>query len=210
MAQEGLARCPPAPHDRAMSEPSSIRPDVLESLFRLGDEAREEFRGVVKHRHHLFIPCDYSDAYEALRGLVGRAHSFVELGSGSGVVTILADLLGLEACGIEAEPWLVERSRQIAEEFDSGAVFAEGTFVPLEYEEEIINLSDESLTPMIGADGFEELGIELSEFDLVFAYPWPGDEEWLFELIRRYARNDVLLLTYGNRDGFHVLEGAEL
>lgn len=165
---------------------------------------------MAKDRHHLFIPCDYQDAYEALQGLTDRAHSFVELGSGSGVVTILADLLGLEACGIEAEPWLVERARQVAEELGSGAVFAEGTFVPVEYEEEIVNLSDESLTPMIGADGFEELGIELSEFDLVFAYPWPGDEEWLYELIRRYARKDVLLLTYGNRDGFHVLEGTEL
>lgn len=193
-----------------MSEPASIRPDLLERLFGLGDQAREEFRKVAKDRHHLFIPCDYQDAHEALQGLTDRAHSFVELGSGSGVVTILADLLGLEACGIEAEPWLVERARQVAEELGSGAVFAEGTFVPVEYEEEIVNLSDESLTPMIGADGFEELGIELSEFDLVFAYPWPGDEEWLYELIRRYARKDVLLLTYGNRDGFHVLEGTEL
>ncbi len=176
----------------------------LRRLFRAGDQAREEFRAQVGHRHHLFIPCDHREAYETLRGLRARAVSFVELGSGAGIVTILADLLGYEAYGIEIEPWLVERSIELAEQFGSNAIFAEGSFVPPAYQEETEHLAADQLTPTDGPRAYDELGLGLADFDLVFAYPWPGEEEWLFEMIRRFARPDALLLTYGSRDGFVV------
>ena len=187
-----------------MPDLPSIPAPKLERLIRAGDEAREEFRTFAKGRHHLFIPCDHHEAYETLRELRSRATTFVELGSGAGIVTIIADALGFEAYGIEMEPWLIERSTDIAEGFGSGATFAEGTFVQPAYQDEVEHLSGDFLTPTDGSYAFDELGLELSDFDLVFAYPWPGDEDWLAELIRRYARADVILLTYGSRDGFQV------
>ena len=42
-----------------------------------------------------------------LRALAGRAVSFLEWGSGTGVITIMADMLGFEAYGIEINPALV-------------------------------------------------------------------------------------------------------
>ena len=75
--------------------------------------------------------------------------------------------------------------------------------------DEVEHLSGDFLTPTDGADAFGELGLELSDFDLVFAYPWPDDEAWLDELMRRYARADAILLTYDVTDGFRLSEGAD-
>jgi predicted O-methyltransferase YrrM len=191
-----------------MPEAPTIPPATLERLIQEGADAWEEFRSVAQDRHHLFIPCDHQGAYEALRALRTRATTFLECGSGAGVVTIMADLLGFEAYGIEIEPWLVDRSSRLAEELGSGAVFAEGSFVPVDYQDEIEHLSGDFLTPTDGACAFEELDLELSDFDLVFAYPWPGDEEWLATMVRRHARPDALLLTYDVSDGFRVTEGG--
>lgn len=185
-----------------MADLPTIAAPTLEHLMQEGSEAWEEFRIHAQERFHLFIPCDHRLAYETLRELRPRASSFVELGAGAGVVTIMADLLGFEAFGIEIEPWLVDRSVDIAERFDSRATFAEGTFVPPGYQEETQHLSGDHFTPTDGACAFSELGLELCDFDLVFAYPWPQDEEWLGELIGRYARPDVIFLTYDANEGF--------
>lgn len=191
-----------------MHEPPCMLPATLDRLIREGCVAQDAFRSFAKDRHHLFIPCDHHGAYETLRELRSRALTFVEFGSGAGVVTVMADLLGFEAYGIEIEPWLVNRSSEIAEQFGSSAIFAEGTFVPPAYQDEIELLSGDFLTPTNGAYAFDELGLELSDFDLVFAYPWPGDEDWLVELMRRHARDDALLLTYDVCDGFQVTEAT--
>ncbi len=160
-------------------------------------------------RHSLFIPCDYLGVYEELRKLRERAATFVEFGSGAGIATIMADLLGYEAYGIEIDPWLVDRSIELADQFKSNAIFVEGTFVSQHYQEEIEHLSEDSFTTTAGADAFEEIGLDLASFDLVFAYPWSGEEDWLRELIRRHARADTLLLTYDVTEGFRVYEGGD-
>jgi hypothetical protein len=188
------------------TELPSIPAATLDRLLGAGNEAFEEFQVLARERFHLFIPCDHRGAYEALRTLGSRARTFVELGSAAGIVTIMADLLGFEAYGIEIEPWLVNRSIELSERFDSGAVFAEGTFVPVAYQDEIEHLSGDFLTPTGGACALDELGLELSDFDLLLSYPWPGDEDWLCELVRRHARPDAILLTYAVSEGFRVLE----
>jgi hypothetical protein len=191
-----------------MSDLPPIDPPVLERLIREGSDAWQEFLSLARDRHHLFIPCDHLGAYEALRELRSRATTFVEFGSAAGIVTIIADLLGMEASGIEIEPWLVDRSEEIAEDFGSGAIFAEGTFVPPAYQDEIELLSGDFLTPTDGAYALDELGVELTDFDLIFAYPRPGEEDWLEELVRRHARADALLLTFDACDGFLLTEGG--
>lgn len=189
-----------------MSAPPSIPDATLQRLLQEGDEAWGEFRALAKERHHLFIPCDHRESYETLRKLRARAATFLEFGSAAGIVTIVADLLGFEAYGIEIEPWLVNRSEEIAERFGSGAVFAEGTFVPDAFQDEVELLSGDFLTPTNGACALDELDLELSDFDLIFAYPWPGEEDWLGELMRRHARSGSLLLTYDVAEGFRVRE----
>ena len=47
-----------------------------------------------------------------------------------------------------------------------------------------------------GADGYEELGLDIEDFDLIYAFPWPGEEEFVHVLFDRYAAEGALLLTF--------------
>ena len=147
-----------------------------------------------------FIPSDAIAIYNALDFITSEdfplGRVYCEWGSGYGIGSCFAALLGYEAYGIEIEPWLVEQSAQLATKFDSSATFAEGSFVPPEYQGETKHLDSERIPPTDGACAFDEIGLELTDFDLIFAYPWPGEEEWLYELMRRHARPDAILLTY--------------
>lgn len=192
-----------------MLAPPSIREDTLAALFQHSDELWTEFRARLGERHHLVIPCDLRAAYETLRHLGEHATHFLELGSATGAVTILADLLGFEACGIEIEPWLVENAIEMAEQFSSGATFAEGSFVPAAYQDETHLLSADFHTPTHGACAYDELSLELDDFDLIYAYPWPGDEDWLLEMIQRHARPDARLLTYDVSEGFRLFRAGD-
>ena len=58
---------------------------------------------------------------------------FLEWGSASGVITIMADMLGFEAYGIELDESLVNTSRTLATTFESNARFAAGSFLPAGY-----------------------------------------------------------------------------
>ena len=169
-----------------------------------GDRLWDAWRATSSTRSPLFVPSDYAEALVVLRGLTDRASTFVELGSGSGVVTVMADLLGFEAYGIELDPWLVERSIELAETMGSGATFVEGSFVPPDYQDEIEHQSGDHLTPTDGARAYDEIGLDLDDFDLIYAYPWPGEEDWLDELVRRFARPEALLLAYDSSGGFRL------
>ena len=154
---------------------------------------------------HRVIPADHALAIEVLRDERARSNTFLELGSATGVITIIADMLGYEAYGIEIEPTLVETSEHLAEEVDSSATFVEGSFVPVEYQDEVHLLESDYLTPTEGADAYAEMGLDLADFDLVYAYPWPGEEEWLIEMVRRFGGPRTRLLIYTVRDGYEIL-----
>ena len=183
-----------------------IDDDRLTQLFRRGSEAWDEYRARCDGRYSSFIPADYRAAYDALRRLRARAHSFLELGSGAGVITILADLLGFEAYGIEIEPELVQIARDLAQASDSNATFEEGSFVPVDFRDSVELLDGDFLTVTEGADAYGELGMEIADYDLVYAYPWPGEEDWIEELVRREAGLHTALLTYSVSDGFELTE----
>ena len=87
------------------------------------------------------------------------------------MITLLADRLGYDAYGIEIEPELYETSRALSDEVGGSATFALGSFVPEDFRDEVSLLDADFHTPTEGADGYEELGMGLSDFDLVYAYP---------------------------------------
>jgi len=43
---------------------------------------------------------------------------------------------------------------------------------------------------------YEDLGLDVDDFGLIFAYPWPGDEQVLEDLFDQYAATDSVLLTF--------------
>lgn len=183
----------------------------FEALFRAGDEAWQLFRERRGAAFHAFVPADYPMALEVLRSLRRRADSFLELGSGVGVITILAAQLGYDASGIEIDPWLVEQADDLADEFGAEASFAAGTFVPAEFQDVVDRQQTELPSILDGDCGYQALGRDLDEFDLVYAFYWPGLEELFFELMERHGRAGALFLTYGGLEGYRLWrDGQEL
>ncbi|MCP3904313.1 MAG: class I SAM-dependent methyltransferase [Planctomycetes bacterium] len=178
--------------------------EVLESLVRDGTAMFDRLTHDADGKYVNLILADPRGAREALRDLRSGSRSFLELGSGLGVITIIADLLGYDAYGIEIEPRLVDESCRLAESCGSTATFIEGSFVPPDFQEEIDLLSADFNTVTSGADAYEEMGMTIADFDVVYAYPWPDETEWLHSLFRRYAGPHAALLSYSVRDGFEV------
>ena len=148
-----------------------------------------------------FVPADYEEVYQALARLKGRLATVLEWGSGLGVVTIMASNLGFEAYGIEHEPQLVEWSRKLAKEFGPRAQFVTGSFIPREYEWNP-RTADESFRSDVDAEpAYDGLDMELRDFDLVYAFPWPDEQPLCRDILRQCGRKNTLFLTYDAREG---------
>ena len=126
---------------------------------------------------------------------------FLEWGSATGVITVIADLLGFDAYGIELDRDLVATARKLAKKFDSHARFAAGSFLPTGYEWRPPDRDGRTGTLGTGASGYRELGRSLDEFDVVFGYPWDGEAELMLDLMNCYGRPDATLLLYHANDG---------
>jgi hypothetical protein len=152
-----------------------------------------------------FVPGDFERIYRALESVaesdLAPGDTFCEWGSGFGVVTLLAARLDFNACGIEIHESLVDESRALAERFDLDVEFACGNFVPPGGEGATDVPMEFSWLLAGGPCGHDLLGVDPAEFDVVFAYPWPGEERVIEDLFERYAGEGALLLTFhGHED----------
>ncbi len=157
---------------------------------------------------HNFVPSDFRSVDAHLRWIVERqlaaGRAFCEWGSGYGVVTLLAALHEFDACGIEVEAELVEEARQLAEDFDIPAQFAHGSLIPEGGERVAKYLEDVANIDIDSHDGYDELGLDVDDFDLFFAFPWPGEERFWEQLFDKYAADGALLLTYHGVEDFRL------
>jgi len=155
-----------------------------------------------------FVPCDFELAHRALaavrRGGLAPGRTFCEWGSGLGIVTCLAATLGFRAYGIEIEEALVHAARGFASGRGIPVAFACGTFLPPGCEDLADRPREFDWLCSGGADGHAALDLDPAELDLVFAYPWPGDEQVVFDLFARIAGTGALLLTYHGLDGIRA------
>lgn len=51
---------------------------------------------------------------------------------------------------------------------------------------------------------YDDLGVDVDDFDVLFAYPWPGEEDVVVDLFERYAAVGALLVTYQGVEAVHV------
>jgi len=159
---------------------------------------------------HAYVSADYKEVIDSLYGLRGKAHTFVEWGSGLGVVTIMANRLGFEAFGIEAEPVLVEHSETLAETWGPDAVFAQGSFIPDEFQWNPAQ-GDEAVRTIIDVpDGYDQLDMRLADFDLIYSYPWPTEHDLYHNVMREFSHPGSMLLTYDAREGIGLVHFSEL
>lgn len=173
-----------------------------------GWEIWERFDREVRQRDfHPFVPADYDAVLRTLLPLRAPGLRFLEWGSATGVITIMADLLGFEAYGIELDPALVEIARGLAARHGSGARFAAGSFLPAGYRWRARDGDERLGTIGRGASGYQLLGRPLEDFDLVYGYPWNGEEAMMVDLMKHYGGSGARLLLHGG-DGGTIYRGG--
>ncbi len=157
-----------------------------------------------------FYPSDHRMVYHALLAMQCRhglaARLFCEWGSGFAVAAGLAALLGCRAYGIETDRELVEAARGLATRFDVPVRIFQGSFVPaaarcLPLLADCLAWLD-TTTP----SAYGKIGLDPSDFGVIYAYPWPGEEQAVFELFDEYAAPGALLLTFHGAEDLRLHE----
>ena len=113
--------------------------------------------------------------FQSFSELKNQANTFLECGSGLGVATIMASRIGYEAYGIEAKSSLVEYSTNFSNQLGCDAVFANGSFIPDEFEWNPATTDEPVRTFIDVPAAFDALEMSLQDFDLIYAYPWPTE-----------------------------------
>jgi hypothetical protein len=183
----------------------------LANLCREGQEIWEQFsREVQDNEFHPFVAADCEVVLEALLPYRRPGLKFLEWGSASGVITIMADLLGFQSFGIELEGELVETAEALAARYDSKARFVNGSFLPQGYVWRPPGGDGRMGTIGEGPSGYLQLGHRLDEFDLVFAFPWGGEEPMMLDLMATHGSPEALFLLNTVNDGVRVYQGGRL
>ncbi|WP_417398350.1 class I SAM-dependent methyltransferase [Gimesia chilikensis] len=188
-----------------LSNETAILPDAIIDFLSEADARIRHYVENCPSAAAGFVPSHFKRVYHALQTItdlnLARGTSFCEWGSGFGVVTSLASMLEFMACGIEIEQDLVEESRRLADDFGLPVEFVQGSFIPagaaaLAEEAYTDNSSVFSWLITDAEEGYKELQRGLNEFDIIFAYPWPGEDYLFTSLFEKYAAEGALLLTY--------------
>jgi len=200
-----------APVDIDISINGSVLPDDVVAFLREADLRVSQFVRNSPIRVTGFVPSDFVTVYHALRAVVeanlAPGTSLCEWGSGFGVVASLAAMLGFKVCGIEIERGLVDASRRLADDFGLPVEFVHGSFVPSGAEAEEAhadNIAEFFWLVTDADDAYDELGLDPDDFSVVFAYPWPGEENLIASLFEKYAAEEALLLMYNQFDSVRL------
>ena len=165
-----------------------------------------------------FVAADYELVFQTLAWirqsqlLIGNR--FLEWGCGFAAVTVMADALGWSAIGIESESTLIEHGRKTVQNW-SGPLregvrqniadaparrgpppeLVVGNFLPPGAE----SMADDPTLPSLGhpvASAYEELGLDLDDFAVVYSYPWPGEDEFHESVFERFAAPGAVLVQF--------------
>lgn len=188
---------------------ATLPADVADFL----DEANlriEDFIAERRVRISGFVPSDFDRVYAALEAVSDQRFAtgdvFCEWGSGFGVVAMLAAALEFQAYGIEIEQSLVDGARQLAEDFDLPVDFIVGSFVPHggEHIAEQLDTGEYAWLSTHADSAYAQLGMAPGDFDVIYAFPWPGEEDIILSLFEEFASVGALLLTFGQIEGVQV------
>ena len=156
-----------------------------------------------------YLPSDPMVVYRALEYVtkadlpLGRV--FCEWGSGFGVATCMASLLGYEAYGIEWEESLVELSRELAEDLEIPAKVLHTSYLPEGFETFDAVGTTELIVPEYYsgtgdggefAPSYEGMDIPTDEVDVYYVYPWPGEQGMMLQMFDVLACEGALFVIY--------------
>ncbi len=187
---------------------SSCDPDkaLLAEFVRLWAEAEDLWdRHQDAPAFHGYVSADYRAVYESLARLQGRVLTVLEWGSGLGIVTIMASRMGFDAYGIEAEASLVAYAEDLAEAYGAQARFAQGSFIPDEFDWNPAEGGTVNRTVIDAPSAYAELDMELRDFDLIYAYPWPDEHALYHNILREFGRRGAMFLSYDACEGIELV-----
>ncbi len=151
-----------------------------------------------------YVSANYEDVYRTLKRFQGRCTTFLEWGSGLGVVAIMASRMGFDAYGIEIEPELVQHACDLAAKHGGNARFVAGSFIPEEFQETEFDGEVFQRTVDNARSGYDELDMELRDFDLIYAYPWPEEHLVFRSIVRRCGGKRAVLICFDQREGILI------
>lgn len=183
-------------------------PEDVTAFLTDANERIDEYCGKQSHlRRTGFFPSDYELGYRTLDALLRLdtdARQLGEWGSGFGVIAGLGALLGYRAHGIEIDPELVEISRRLLADHDLEVEIREGNFIPDDFSRTEDIWDVETATVLSGAEAYGDMDLEIEDFDVIFAYPWPTEEEQYCDLFEHFADYGAVLLTFSKMEGMRA------
>ncbi|MEM9345973.1 MAG: hypothetical protein AAGB26_05075 [Planctomycetota bacterium] len=169
------------------------------------DDAQDRIERFIRNRQKndpipSFVSCDFVMVDRALREIIDQRLSpgpvFCEWGAGFAVIAGLAALHGLGSHAIEIHRDLVDQSQRLMHDHSLEVEVVQGSLVPEEGDAIVDALAQQDWLKTNEHPAYDELGIDVSDIDLVFAYPWPGEEGLIEALFDAFAADGALLLTY--------------
>jgi SAM-dependent methyltransferase len=184
-------------------------PADVQALIDAAEARFEQFYAEkLNQRYPRYIASEPAQVYAALKWVTDRELApelrFMEWGSGFGVATGMAALLGYDATGIELRAGLVAIARELLASQSIAADFLCTSYIPdgfIEYD--VAGGSD-----LVADNSFgyqlengpiyqdEEQEVDIAEVDLFYAYPWPGEQEMMLKLFDAVAEVDAILIAY--------------
>ena len=146
-----------------------------------------------------FVAADFRHLYQSLnwikktQPLIGNR--FLEWGCGFAVVASIASHLGFDVIGIESEQDLLRQGELTVQQWNVPVELVHGNFLPRGSE----SLAEDSSLPSLGhpvPPAYETLGLDLDDFALIYAYPWPGEDDFHEAVFDQYAATGAMLLLF--------------
>jgi hypothetical protein len=114
----------------------------------------------------------------------------------------------LRRLGIEIKSELIDASCQLANDFSLPAEFIHGSFIPRGGRDAAQAGEGFAWLTKDGEDAYQEMGLNASDFAVIFAYPWPDEERLTEGVFERYAGEGAMLLTYHGGKDFRLRRKA--
>jgi hypothetical protein len=168
-------------------------------LARLVDEVGSRMLALTSHERGICVGSELPAIDRVLSRIrdegLAQGPVFCEWGSGLGGVCGVAALNGFSPLGIEIQGEFVASARSLAEDLGLPMIFVEGTFL-LPGDEDLAADPDSHTRLAFNQRAWDEIDLMPEDFDVVFAYPWPGEEILVDSVFARHACPGALLLTY--------------
>jgi len=169
----------------------------------------DDANGRIERFHHArldqgaipsFVASDFAMVDRAIGALLGKGLAsgpvFCEWGAGFAVVAGLAAMRGCAAYAIEINRDLVAQAERLMRDYSLDVTIAQGSLVPEDGDQIVDDMAQQAWLLTGEHPAYDELGMDLTDMDIVFAYPWPGEEELIEALFDAFAAEGALLLTY--------------